>query len=1635
VTEDVSAGRLYADVVADTTGFARDAKKKIDAEVRAIKARIKAEIDTRGLAAQAKVAAKTAAAEASKAAVIRLKVKVDARGLAGQVKVAAAAASKAAVIQLKTDIDGSTVIAKAKAAAMAASAAGTVSLPVKADTSSADGAVDAFKKKATRAGIDIPVRVNSSALGQASKALSGLSKAPAIAGGIYLLGTAIVQLGGGLIAVTSAASQAVGVLGAIPNLIGIAGQGIAALLIGFNGVGSAISAIGAAETATTAATADGGAQAKATARAIQGAMQARARAAQGVKDAQRSLGDAEKAANDQSVSGARAVADAQRSLADARAAAVERSRAAIETVSDAEWSLARAQESSIDAQKALTQARVDAKQRIDDLNAALKTGALNEEDAALAVEKARQNLQDTNWNVMSSDQDKKEAALAVKQAEDNLGRVKDANGDLAKDAAKANKDGVEGASAVQNARDAVRDALHAEQEDTENLANAHREAAQSAIDSARSIADAQRSVADAVKANSDGAVAASRAIEDAQRGVVDAKQGYVDAQQAVADANETAAAGGTKAAAAQTALAAAMAKLSPAGQRFAKFIYGLKPQWTSLRDAVQGALLPPIQEGVTAALPLLGTLQTGLVDSATVAGGLGKSLGEALGEKSFRNDVGTIMDSNNVAMQSFGDAGLNVVQILRHMAVAVGPLVERFAEWTEKLTGVWAEEIKTARETGKLEDWFNRAGDTAAQLGGILGNIGGALVGMGKAAAPAGQQLLDTFEKVTQKWQTFTESDAGQARMKAFFDATVPVTDELAALVANLVLFITNAGEAGGGSLLGFLKTLNLILDGLNKFLAIPGAGPAFGMLMTLAGVGGALGLVASMVLKIGTNLGKLGKFTGLSKLISGVTGAKDAIDDELPKDKAKKEALEGLDGSAKKTGGTLKSKLAGGIKAATSAIAGGAKALAGWVLSMGRAAGQAALFTAKLVAQRAVLVATKLASYAMRAATIAWTAVQWLLNAALTANPIGLLIIGVGLLIGAFIWAMIHSAKFRAAVVGALSFILSFIVGTWTRVTQLLSLPVYIAIALIKAYFKLVFAIFNFAKNWVFGAFKGAWDKVSGMLSGPLAAARDAIGKAWGAIKGAFTAAKDWVVGAFTTAWNKVRDKLTGPITAARDAVEKILGSGKGGLQAIFSASVSAISRIWNGLQDAAKKPIKFIVNTVLNDGLISGFNWIAGKVGAPNMDPIKLPGGFEAGGQFTGRIPGAASKTDNILAHGPRGQGIGLATGEYIVNSEDTRKHLPLLEAINSGRAKLNSLGQGFADGGLFGKVKGAITGAAAKGKDFGGDVIGFLRDPGGWFKTRMSGPLDRMKELGDSQFAETVKRVPRKIVDVVAGKAKALLSGLAGSGGDGGGGGPINPGLAGALNWVKTQVGKPYLWGGVGPNGYDCSGLMGAIVNVIRGAKDPFQRLFATGSMPAGIFEKGPGAFQVGWFTGNPGHTAGTLNGVNVESRGGKGVVMGANARGARDSLFNSGVYHLKGYAKGGLFGDPPYDLMSPHGKATGDSEALMKALGVTFDTGGWLNTGPTVVQNSTGDHEAILKPDAWRAASSVLSKIAAMAAAMRINPGSGTAGGGAPLVGALSIAVTDKRDLPGTLDEAEWHLQKIRRGGVYAADTAA
>ncbi|MFD9893322.1 transglycosylase SLT domain-containing protein [Amycolatopsis sp. NPDC059027] len=113
-----------------------------------------------------------------------------------------------------------------------------------------------------------------------------------------------------------------------------------------------------------------------------------------------------------------------------------------------------------------------------------------------------------------------------------------------------------------------------------------------------------------------------------------------------------------------------------------------------------------------------------------------------------------------------------------------------------------------------------------------------------------------------------------------------------------------------------------------------------------------------------------------------------------------------------------------------------------------------------------------------------------------------------------------------------------------------------------------------------------------------------------------------------------------------------------------------------------------------------------------------------------------------------------------------------------------------------------------------------------------------------------------------------------------------------IAAAVKFARGESGKPYIWGGVGPVGYDCSGYMSAITNVLRG-ENPYRRLGVAESQPWPGFQSGLGsAFSTGFSSV---HTAGTLAGVNVESGGSPSrVKYGVGAVGADSAQFGGHAF---------------------------------------------------------------------------------------------------------------------------------------------
>ena len=98
------------------------------------------------------------------------------------------------------------------------------------------------------------------------------------------------------------------------------------------------------------------------------------------------------------------------------------------------------------------------------------------------------------------------------------------------------------------------------------------------------------------------------------------------------------------------------------------------------------------------------------------------------------------------------------------------------------------------------------------------------------------------------------------------------------------------------------------------------------------------------------------------------------------------------------------------------------------------------------------------------------------------------------------------------------------------------------------------------------------------------------------------------------------------------------------------FDTAVDAIGTAWDRLEDLAKKPVRFVLETVIQEGIIDNFNKLAREFNTPELGIKAWPvPGFNTGGAVP-FLPGSKPNQDSMLAM--------LTPGEYIIPAGATQK-----------------------------------------------------------------------------------------------------------------------------------------------------------------------------------------------------------------------------------------------------------------------------------------------------------------------------------------------------------------------------------------
>lgn len=290
-----------------------------------------------------------------------------------------------------------------------------------------------------------------------------------------------------------------------------------------------------------------------------------------------------------------------------------------------------------------------------------------------------------------------------------------------------------------------------------------------------------------------------------------------------------------------------------------------------------------------------------------------------------------------------------------------------------------------------------------------------------------------------------------------------------------------------------------------------------------------------------------------------------------------------------------------------------GVSALCGWLLNLGGAANEASAAAdpfawsnlgkvlgyvlGVFVAWKAALLATRGVMLAVSAVTKAWAAAQWLLNAAMSANPIGLVVIAIAGLIAAGAWLVQNwdgiaawwndlwdgiaawAGKKWAAIVG-------IITGAWDAV-----------VSGIKGFGASLLSGLQSVWDAVGNAAGAAWDGIAGLVSG-----------AWDAIIGGLSAFGTSLLDGVTAAWNAVLEFFGGLNLFESGA--KLLSTFVDGIKSMASSVVESVAGVFATVReylpfsDAHVGPLSQLtlsgarMMTTLAEGVTSGQGGLVARV-----------------------------------------------------------------------------------------------------------------------------------------------------------------------------------------------------------------------------------------------------------------------------------------------------------------------------------------------------------------------------------------------------------------------------------------------------
>jgi hypothetical protein len=278
------------------------------------------------------------------------------------------------------------------------------------------------------------------------------------------------------------------------------------------------------------------------------------------------------------------------------------------------------------------------------------------------------------------------------------------------------------------------------------------------------------------------------------------------------------------------AYADALSGLSKEAQNFVKYLVSIQSEFKKLSAAAGLKLFPQLETAINNLVKnLFPALRPLLTETGDILGRVAIRISEVVTSSENIKRLESIWRTNNKFIDNLGTAIGNLYEGFLILLTAAKPLVDAFGEFLKNTTGSWKETLKLDEATGKLAERFKIAQGILKDLSTIFSNVFGGFKNLVKAnvgPGSAGEIFLEYFKDISLAFKNLETID-GKPLREFFADAAVNGT-KLLSLLGNIVGgFITLADNPELGTFLDQLSEVTDIFQSIGE--DITAALPSFG--------------------------------------------------------------------------------------------------------------------------------------------------------------------------------------------------------------------------------------------------------------------------------------------------------------------------------------------------------------------------------------------------------------------------------------------------------------------------------------------------------------------------------------------------------------------------------------------------------------------------------------------------------------------------------------------------------------------------------------------------------------------------------------------------------------------------------------